>query len=248
MRLVKWDKMPPEMQTDSVRKYYDILAKRKGSLVMQRLLDIVCSLIMLIILSPIFLILAIAIKIDSPGPVFYRQERVTQYGKHFRIHKFRSMVQFADKGSQVTVGNDSRVTRVGKLIRKCRLDEISQLIDVLQGTMTFVGTRPEVPKYVEHYTPEMMATLLLPAGVTSRASIYYKDEAELLDAAEDTDRVYIERILPGKMYYNLKSIENYSFWKGVIGTMFMTVFAVLGKEYKGDYEESVKEIKDEINV
>lgn len=248
MRLVKWDKLPPEMQNDSVRKYYDILAKRKGSLVMQRIFDIVCSLIMLIILSPIFLILAIAIKIDSPGPVFYRQERVTQYGKHFRIHKFRSMVQFADKGSQVTVGNDSRVTRVGKFIRKCRLDEISQLIDVLQGTMTFVGTRPEVPKYVEHYTPEMMATLLLPAGITSRASIYYKDEAELLDAAEDTDRVYIERILPGKMYYNLKSIENYSFWKGIIGTMFMTVFAVLGKEYKGDYVEDLTTSKQEVAI
>jgi lipopolysaccharide/colanic/teichoic acid biosynthesis glycosyltransferase len=158
------------------------------------------------------------------------------------------MVQFADKGSQVTVGNDSRVTRVGKFIRKCRLDEISQLIDVLQGTMTFVGTRPEVPKYVEHYTPEMTATLLLPAGITSRASIYYKDEAELLDAAEDTDRVYIERILPGKMYYNLKSIERYSFWKGVVGTMFMTVFAVLGKEYKGDYVEDLTASKQEVVI
>lgn len=239
MKLIKWEKLPSEMQTEEVRKYYDILAKRKGSLVMQRVFDVVCSLLMLIILSPVFLILAIAIKIDSPGPVFYRQERVTQYGKRFRIHKFRTMVQDADKGSQVTTNNDSRVTRVGRLIRKCRLDEISQLIDVLQGTMTFVGTRPEVPKYVEHYTPKMMATLLLPAGVTSLASIYYKDEAELLDSAEDTDRVYIEKILPGKMYYNLKSIEEYSFLRGVIGTMFKTVFAVLGKEYKGDYVEEI---------
>ena len=240
MKLIKWEKLPPEMQNEEVRKYYDILAKKKGSLVMQRIFDIVFSLLMLVILSPVFLVLAIAIKIDSPGPVFYRQERVTQYGKKFRIHKFRTMVQDADKGSQVTVGNDSRVTRVGKLIRKCRLDEISQLIDVLQGNMTFVGTRPEVPKYVEHYTPEMMATLLLPAGVTSIASIYYKDEAELLDAAEDTDKVYIEKILPGKMYYNLKSIKEYSFFRGVIGTMFKTVFAVLGKEYKGDYKEKIE--------
>ena len=239
MKLIKWKKLPPEMQNEEVRKYYDILAKKKGSLVMQRIFDIVFSLLMLVILSPVFLVLAIAIKIDSPGPVFYRQERVTQYGKRFRIHKFRSMVQFADKGSQVTTNNDSRVTRVGRLIRKCRLDEISQLIDVLQGNMTFVGTRPEVPKYVEHYTPEMMATLLLPAGVTSIASIYYKDEAELLDSAEDADRVYIEKILPGKMYYNLKSIEEYSFFRGVIGTMFKTVFAVLGKEYKGDYDEKI---------
>ena len=158
MKLIKWEKLPPEMQTDSVRRYYDILAKRKGGLLLNRIFDIVCSLILLLILLPVFLILAIAIKIDSRGPVFYRQERITQYGKKFRIHKFRTMVQNADKGSQVTTNNDSRITRMGKIIRKCRLDEISQLIDVLQGTMTFVGTRPEVPKYVEHYTPEMLAT------------------------------------------------------------------------------------------
>ena len=144
------------------------------------------------------------------------------------------MVQNADKGSQVTVSGDSRITRVGKFVRKCRLDEISQLIDVFRGKMTFVGTRPEVPKYTEHYTPKMMATLLLPAGVTSLASIYYKDEAELLDTAEDADRVYVEDVLPAKMYYNLKAIEKFSFW-GDIKIMFMTVFAVLGKEYKGDY-------------
>ncbi len=248
MKLIKWEKLPSEMQTEEVREYYDILSKKKATLFLQRVFDIVCSLLMLVILLPVFLILAIAIKIDSRGPVFYRQERVTQYGKRFRIHKFRTMVQNADKGSQVTTSNDSRVTRMGKLIRKCRLDEISQLIDVLQGTMTFVGTRPEVPKYVEHYTPEMLATLLLPAGVTSRASIYYKDEAELLDAAEDTDKVYIEKILPRKMYYNLKSIKEHSFWRGVIGTMFMTVFAVLGKEYKGDYVENLLDLEQEVSV
>ena len=141
------------------------------------------------------------------------------------------MVNDADKGSQVTVGNDSRVTKVGKFIRKCRLDEVSQLIDVLRGTMTFVGTRPESPKYVSEYTPEMMATLLLPAGITSEASIRYKDEAELLDNAEDTDKVYVEQILPEKMKYNLESLRNYGFWKD-IATMFRTVFAVFGKEYK----------------
>lgn len=245
MKLVKWEALPADMQTEAVRKYYDILAGKKASLALCRVFDVVCSFLMLIILSPVFLILAIAIKIDSKGPVFYRQERVTQYGKKFRIHKFRTMVQNADKGSQVTTSNDSRVTRVGKLIRKCRLDEISQLIDVLQGTMTFVGTRPEVPKYVACYTPDMMATLLLPAGVTSQASIYYKDEADLLDGAEDTDQVYVERILPGKMYYNLKSIEQFSFWKGVIGTMFKTVLAVLGKEYHGDYQEPRTEQESE---
>jgi lipopolysaccharide/colanic/teichoic acid biosynthesis glycosyltransferase len=145
------------------------------------------------------------------------------------------MVQNADKGSLLTVNNDSRITRVGKLIRSCKLDEIAQLIDVFQGTMTFVGVRPETPKFVAAYTSEMMATLLLPAGVTSLASIYYKDEAKLLDGVEDTDKVYIEKILPGKMYYNLKGIKQFSFW-GDIKVMFMTVFVVLGKEYKGDYE------------
>ena len=231
MKIIKWEHLPPEMQTEEVRKYYDILKKKKVSLFFKRAFDLVASVVALVLLSPLYLVLAIAIKIDSPGPVFYRQERVTQYGKRFRIHKFRTMVQNADKKSQLTVNNDSRITRVGKVIRGCRLDEIAQLIDVIQGTVTLVGVRPESPKFVAAYTDEMMATLLLPAGVTSLASIYYKDEAKLLDGVEDTDKVYIERILPGKMYYNLKGIERFSFW-GDIKVMFMTVFAVMGKEYK----------------
>lgn len=240
MILKKWERLPVEMQTEEVKKYYDILKKKSFSLFFKRVFDIVASAIMLIILSPFFLILAIAIKIDSRGPVFYRQVRVTQYGQKFKIFKFRSMVQEADKGSQVTVSGDTRITRVGRFVRKCRLDEISQLIDVFRGKMTFVSTRPEVPKYVEQYTPEMMATLLLPAGVTSLASILYKDEANLLDGVENTDEVYVKKILPAKMHYNLKAIERYSFW-GDIKIMFMTVFAVLGKEYKGDYEFVEKE-------
>lgn len=245
MLLKKWEQLPYEMQTDEVRKYYDILKKKQVSLFFKRMFDIAVSSIMLIILSPVFLILAIAIKIDSKGPVFYRQVRVTQYNRKFRIFKFRSMIRDADKGSLVTLDGDARVTRVGKFVRKCRLDEISQLINVLNGDMTFVGTRPEVPKYTERYTPEMMATLLLQAGITSLASILYKDEAKLLDAAEDTDKVYIEKILPAKMYYNLKSIENFSFW-GDIRIMFMTVFAVCGKQYKAEplmiEEEKVQSI------
>ena len=246
MILKKWEELPSEMQTDEVREYYDVLKKKKVSLFLKRLFDIVVSFIMLLILSPVFLILALAIKIDSLGPVFYRQVRVTQYNKKFRIFKFRSMVRNADKiGTQVTVSNDRRITRVGAFIRKFRLDEFCQLIDVFRGTMTFVGTRPEVPKYTDQYTPEMMATFLLPAGVTSLASIYYKDEAELLDAAEDADKVYIEDVLPGKMYYNLKAIKDFGFWRD-IKIMFMTVFAVLGKEYVGDYTFS-KNLEEEIN-
>lgn len=218
------------MQTEAVKPYYEILQKKQISLIFKRLFDIVVSLIMLLILSPVFLVLAIAIKLDTEGPVFYRQVRVTQYGKEFRIFKFRTMVNNADKiGSQVTVGGDSRITRVGKVIRECRLDEIGQLLNILGGSMTFVGTRPEVPKYVEKYTPEMWATLLLPAGVTSEASIRYKDEAALLDAAEDVDATYIQDVLPGKMKYNLRSIQEYSFFKD-IKTMFQTVFAVVEKD------------------
>ena len=246
MKIVKWEKLPPEMQTEAVRRYYDIIKKKKASLFIKRVFDLIVSCIMLIVLSPVFLVLAIAIKIDSRGPVFYRQERVTQYGKRFRIHKFRTMVQNADKGSQVTVNNDCRITRMGKLIRNCRLDEIAQLIDVISGTLTLVGVRPESPRFVAEYTDEMMATLLLPAGVTSLASIYYKDEAKLLDGVEDADKVYIEKILPAKMYYNLKGIEKFSFF-GDIKIMFMTVFAVLGKQYEGDYEEVIQE-KEEIEV
>ncbi len=230
----KWHELPQDFQNEQIRVYYDILASKRLSLVLKRFFDFSVSAVMLLILSPVFLILALAIKLDSPGPVFYRQERVTQYGRKFKIHKFRTMVSDADKkGSLVTVKNDSRVTRVGSLIRKCRLDEISQLIDVLKGDMSFVGTRPEVSKYVDTYEPVMKATLLLPAGITSEASILYKNEDALLDNAEDTDKTYVEAVLPGKMYYNLKSIENFSFFAD-IKTMFKTVFAVLGKDYEPD--------------
>lgn len=208
--MISWEKLPPQMQTEAVKPYYEILQKKQISLIFKRLFDIVVSLIMLLILSPVFFVLAIAIKLDSKGPVFYRQVRVTQYGKEFRIFKFRTMVNNADKiGSQVTVGGDSRITRVGKVIRECRLDEIGQLLNILGGSMTFVGTRPEVPKYVEKYTAEMWATLLLPAGVTSEASIRYKDEAALLDAAEDVDATYIQDVLPGKMKYNLLELKKF---------------------------------------
>lgn len=238
MLLKKWEKLPFEMQTKEVREYYDILAKKRCSLFFKRIFDIIISLIMLVILFPVFLILAIAIKIDSKGPVFYRQIRITQYGKIFKIFKFRTMIENADKvGSLVTTYNDSRVTGVGKLIRKCRLDEICQLINVLCGTMTFVGTRPEVPKYVAQYSPEMLATLLLPAGITSEASIFYEDEDRLLKASDDIDKIYINHVLPQKMLYNLNAIKHYSFWRD-IKIMIMTLFFMLGKKFhKGNLSD-----------
>lgn len=227
----KWEDLPKWMQSEEVREYYDILCKKQFSMKCKRVFDVVVASIMLLALAPVFLFLAIAIKIDSPGPVFYKQERITQYGKKFRIYKFRTMVNNADKvGAAVTVGNDSRITRVGAKIRDYRLDEIGQLINVIKGEMSFVGTRPEVMKYVRHYTPKMRATLLLPAGITSEASIRYKDEGRLLNAADDVDKVYVKEVLPAKMVWNLNSIERFSFLREIL-TMFRTVLAVLGKDY-----------------
>ncbi|MBO4688972.1 MAG: sugar transferase [Clostridiales bacterium] len=229
--LKKWSALPSCMQVPEVKPYYDALKKKQFSLLCKRIFDLVVAFIMLILVALPMLIIAIWIKCDSHGPVFYRQERVTTNGKHFRIHKFRTMVNHADKiGSAVTVGNDSRITKVGAKLRDYRLDELPQLLDVLAGDMSFVGTRPEAVKYVEKYAPEYMATLLLPAGITSEASIRYKDENKLLDAADDVDAVYLQRVLPDKMKWNLESIRRFSFW-GDIATMFRTVAAVLGKDY-----------------
>ena len=223
----KWNDLPKEMQVEQVKKYYEILQCHKGSLLAKRIFDIIVASLLVVILSPILLFLSILIKIDSPGPVMFRQVRVTTYGKPFRIFKFRTMVNNADKiGTQVTTKGDSRVTRMGKMLRGCRLDELPQLFNVLKGEMSFFGTRPEVEKYVAHYTDEMKATLLMPAGITSRASIEYKDEERLLESAENADEVYIHQVLPEKMKYNLRAIEKFSFWDD-IKTMFATVIAVI---------------------
>lgn len=225
--LCKWEELPQNMQNDAVRPYYDSLQEKKFSLLLKAIFDRVVSLLMLIGLSPIFLILAVMIKMDSPGEVFFRQERVTQYGKKFRIHKFRTMVKNAEAlGTQVTTKSDMRVTKVGKKLRGCRLDELPQLIDILQGNMSFVGTRPEVTKYVEQYTPEMLATLLLPAGVTSETSIEYKDEERLLADAQNADKTYVEVVLPQKMQWNLQSIKEFGFVKELL-IMIETVLAVV---------------------
>lgn len=223
----KWNELPKQMQVEEVREYYDILEKHKLSLLGKRIFDVVVSSVMLVMISPILVVIGVMIKADSKGPVFFRQVRVTTYGKKFRIYKFRTMVQNAESlGTQVTTNQDARVTRMGKLLRGCRLDELPQLINILKGEMTFVGTRPEVPKYVAAYSKEMLATLLLPAGVTSRASIEYKDEEKLLSDAEDADEVYINQVLPQKMEYNLNAIRKFSFF-GDIKTMFATVAAVI---------------------
>lgn len=231
MILPKWNDLPQNMKTDVVESYYAVLKKKKASLVIKRIFDFVISLLMLIILSPVLLILALLIKIDSEGPVFYRQERVTTGNKGFKIFKFRTMVQNADKiGSLVTVGQDPRITRVGRKIRKCRLDELPQLLNIIKGDMSFVGTRPEVRKYVDGYSEEMMATLLLPAGVTSLASITFKDEDEIMEEhtsrGEDADTAYMNYVLPEKMKYNLEYLKTFSFF-GDIKLMLKTVVSVI---------------------
>lgn len=215
MILKEFKELPKEMQNDSVLKYYDILKQKKIMLLLKRFLDFIGSLILLILLSPILIILAILIKIDSKGPVFYRQERVTTNGKIFKIFKFRTMIQDADKrGALITGKQDSRITRIGNKIRKGRLDELPQLINILKGEMSFVGTRPEVKKYVDMYTDEMKATLLMPAGVTSMASIKFKDEDEIISKqtkkGKTIDEAYVNDILPEKMKWNLEYIEKFS--------------------------------------
>lgn len=221
MLLRTWEELPVFMKNDDVKKYYDVLATKKASLFLKRSFDIVFSLLLILILCPIMLILAVWIKSDSPGTVFYRQERVTQYGRIFRIFKFRTMVANADvKGALVTTHNDARITKVGRKIRKCRLDELPQLFNVLIGDMSFVGTRPEVKKYVDAYTNEMLATLLLPAGITSLASINYRDEDEIIsshvDSEHSVDDVYVEKILPDKMKYNLEYIKTFSMYSDIV--------------------------------
>ena len=229
--MLKWDELPFEMQLSEVEPYYQLVSQRKGSLVLKRCLDFLLALVLLFLTSPLFIVLSIWIKLDSKGPVIYKQKRVTQYNRHFKIWKFRTMVTDADKkGSLVTSANDNRITKVGNLIRRVRLDELPQLVNVLKGEMSFVGTRPEVPRYTEQYSPEMMATLLLPAGITSLASINYKDEdtiiSQMTAKGMTVDQAYVERVLPEKMHFNLAYLRDFSFI-GDIKIMLQTVVEVL---------------------
>ena len=230
--LRQWDALPDYMKIPEVRLYWETLNRKRMQLAIKRVFDLIVSLLLFIILAIPMCIISIWIKLDSKGPVLYRQERVTTYGKHFRIHKFRTMVSNADKiGTSVTIRNDNRITRAGAILRRFRLDELPQLFDVISGDMSFVGTRPEVVKYVERYKPEYNATLLMPAGITSEASIRYKEEDKLLNEADDVDEVYVNQVLPAKMKWNLNYIERFSFFRDII-TMFRTVLAVLGKRYE----------------
>lgn len=227
MRLKKWEDLPEFMRVDEVKPYYLILDKKRFSLALKRVFDIITSIILILLFSPIMLMVSLLIKLDSPGPIIYKQVRITQYGRSFKVFKFRTMVNDADKmGAHVTTQNDNRITRVGKKIRDCRLDEFPQLFNVLKGDMSFVGTRPEAVKYFESYTDKMKATLLLPAGITSMASIMFKDEAAILSNETNVDKVYVEKVLPQKMEYNLRAIEEFSLIRDIT-VMFNTITAVI---------------------
>lgn len=196
---------------------------------MKRLFDIVASACGLIILSPLFIILSIWIKLDSKGPVFYRQVRVGRHNKDFRIFKFRSMRVGADKQGLITVGGrDPRVTRSGYFIRKYKLDEFPQLINVFVGDMSLVGPRPEVRKYVDMYTEEQMRVLDVRPGITDLASIRYRNENELLENAENPDQYYIDVIMQDKLAINLEYVANHSFWYD-IKLIFKTFWEIISK-------------------
>ena len=227
MRLKEWSKLPDKMRTKELRKYYNILIKHSGWFKFKRIMDIFVASVMLIVLALPMAVIAVFIKADSKGPVLFKQKRVTQYGRIFEIYKFRTMVENAASiGSQVTVKNDVRITKVGKVLRKFRIDEFPQVFNIIRGDMTLVGTRPEVIKYVQCYTPQMYATLLLPAGLTSRTSIAYKDEEKLLSNASNADKVYIHDILPVKMKYNLESLKHFGFKEdcSILWATFLSVF------------------------
>lgn len=247
MILRKFDELPDEFQNNDVYTYYEILERKKISIFFKRVFDFLISLVMLIAVSPVLLIIGAAIRLDSDGPVVFKQKRITQYGKIFNIYKFRTMYSGSEKGSQVTVNDDIRITKIGKILRKYRLDELLQLINILKGDMSFVGTRPEVKKYVDCYSDEMYATLLLPAGVTSLASIQYKDEDRMLSLSDNTDSTYINEILVQKMRYNLEYISRFSV-RYDIWLMLNTVFAVCKRD--ASYSKEAEKQKDEetINV
>ena len=221
------EKLDAPFQSDEVRPYYELLKKKTAARAAKRCFDFAAALVLLVILLLPMLVIAVIVKATSAGHVFFLQERVTTYGRHFKIVKFRTMIENAEAfGAQVTTDSDSRVTPIGRFLRKYRLDELPQLLNVLSGSMSFVGTRPEVPRYVERYKNEYYATLLLPAGITSLASIKYKDEEKLLSATDNVDEVYIQSVLPEKMKYNLTYLRRFGFFTD-IKLMLQTVKEVV---------------------
>lgn len=244
-KLISWESLPKEMKNDNVNNYYILLQKRSISIAVKRGFDLIVGIITSLFLIIPMVIIAIMIKIDSEGPILFKQNRVSAGNRIFKIYKFRTMIVNAEYvGAQVTSKSDSRITRVGKMLRKARLDELPQIFNVIKGDMSFVGTRPEVPHYVDSYTDEMYATLLLPAGITSETSIKYKDEERLINNSDNSDETYINEVLPQKMKYNLEYLKKFSFWYD-IKIMFITVLAVIRKDDKiNNQKERTKKEKE----
>jgi lipopolysaccharide/colanic/teichoic acid biosynthesis glycosyltransferase len=221
-----YSSLPDNFHTELIKSYCDYLAKKQVALFFKRVFDIFTSFIFIVLLFIPMFVVAILVKTTSKGPVLYKQVRVTRYGKDFKILKFRTMVNNADKkGPSITILNDSRVTKVGKFLRKIRFDETPQLFNVIKGEMSFVGPRPEVPTYVEHYSNEMNITLLMKAGITCPASIAFRDEEKILNQSNDYDQTYINRILPIKAKYNIDYVKKFSFF-GDCKIMFDTFLVV----------------------
>ncbi len=230
MILRKWEDLPEKMRTEAVRPYYEILRRKRFRIGLCRAADAAASALLLILLLPLFAGISAAILLDDGGPVLFRQERVTRYGRRFRIFKFRTMRRRgAEDQIRLTRAKDGRITRTGRWLRKMRLDELPQLLNVLRGDMALVGTRPEVPEYVARYADEMRATLLLPAGITSEASIAFRNESEKLEAAEDAEKAYLREILPAKMRINLAELRQFGVRRN-LRTMLKTAAAMSRKD------------------
>lgn len=211
MSLRAFGKLPEAMQNDTTRLYYDKLSRKRGQLALKRGMDIILSFLLILLLSPVMAFCAALVRTDG-GSILFQQVRIGRYGRPFVIYKFRTMTQQAYLGGELTRGEDPRITRAGRLLRRTRLDELPQLFNVLKGEMSLVGPRPEVPRYTALYTDRMRATLLLPVGITCRASLRFKDEAALL-AGEDGEWVYRQRVLPAKMEENIRYLREFSLWE-----------------------------------
>lgn len=230
MLLKKWEDLPSYMKCDEVRTYYDILSSKKYSLILKRIFDVLVASVLLVILAIPMIIIAVMIKLDSPGPVFYRQERVTTYGKHFKIHKFRTMVSNADKiGTAVTVENDNRITRVGAKLRGLRLDELPQVLDVLSGDMSILGPRPLLPSYLPWYTERERHRHDVRPGLSGLAQVNGRNYLDW-DKRFELDVQYTEKITFFYKDIDNKTITYPVFVKPARGSASIAISKVYDKE------------------
>ena len=224
MSQIQLQKLHQNTENKTIIDCVEVLNNKKATLLLKRLFDIILSISLFAILILPMVVCSVVIAIGNDGPIFFKQKRIGQFGKEFNIIKFRTMT-VNNAGSEITANNDKRVTKVGKFLRKFRLDELPQLINVLFGDMSFVGPRPEVPCFVDKYNEDWLATLLVKPGITCDSSIYFADESQLLDNADDAEQCYIDEILPEKCKMNIDYIKNISLLNDV-KIMFKTIARV----------------------